>query len=111
MKMSGFAKFFNEDLSECHHEDFDPGVNAMALLCGLVLSVPYTVVEGLDYGHLDWLKSTLALCPKDARSSFITFLRSGDHDDETVKAAAIAMRHSSKIQASAAYNKGAQPGH
>ena len=49
----------------------------------------------------------VALCPKDARSSFITFLRSGDHDDETVKAAAIAMRHSSKIQASAAYNKGA----
>ena len=48
----------------------------------------------------------VALCPKDARSSFITFLRSGDHDDETVKAAAIAMRHSSKTQASAAYDKG-----
>lgn len=64
IKMSGLAKFFNEDLSDCHHEDFDPGVNAMALLCGLVLSVPYTVVEGLDYGHLDWLKATLALCPE-----------------------------------------------
>ena len=49
----------------------------------------------------------VALCPKDARSSFITFLRSGDHDDEAVKAAAIAMRHSSKTQASAAYDKGA----
>ena len=48
----------------------------------------------------------VALCPKDARSSFITFLRGGDHDDETVKAAAIAMRHSSKIQASATYDKG-----
>ena len=36
------------------------------------------------------------LCPKDARSSFITFLRSGEHDDETVKAAAVAMRHSSR---------------
>ena len=41
-----------------------------------------------------------------ARSS-ITFLRSGDHDDEAVKAAAIAMRHSSKTAASAAYDKGA----
>ena len=49
----------------------------------------------------------VALCPKDTRSSFITFLRSGEHDDETVKAAAVAMRHSSKMQASAAYDKGA----
>ena len=49
----------------------------------------------------------VALCPKDARSSFITFLRSGEHDDDAVKAAAIAMRHSSKTQASAAYDKGA----
>jgi integrase len=49
----------------------------------------------------------VALCPKEARSSFITFLRSGDHDDEAVQAAAIAMRHSSKTQASAAYDKGA----
>ena len=49
----------------------------------------------------------VAFCPKDARSSFITFLRSGAHDDEAVKAAAIAMRHSSKTAASAAYDKGA----
>ena len=49
----------------------------------------------------------VAFCPKDTRSSFITFLRSGDHDDEAVKAAAIAMRHSSKTAASAAYDKGA----
>ena len=49
----------------------------------------------------------VALCPKDVRSSFITFLRSGEHDDDTVQAAAIAMRHSNKTQASAAYDKGA----
>ena len=48
----------------------------------------------------------VALCPKDARSSFITFLRSGDHDDETVKQAAVAMRHTSQMQASATYDKG-----
>ena len=52
----------------------------------------------------------VALCPKDARASFITFLRSDDHDDETVKAAATAMRHSSKIQASATYDKGTSDG-
>ena len=67
LKMSGLGKFFTKDLAECHHEDFDPGVNAMALLCGLVLSVPYTVVEGLNYEHMDWLKATIALCPKGDR--------------------------------------------
>ena len=49
----------------------------------------------------------VALCPKDTRASFITFLRSGDHGDEAVQAAALAMRHSTKIQASAAYDKSA----
>jgi integrase len=48
----------------------------------------------------------VSLCPKDARSSFITFLRSGDHGEDVVAAAAMAMRHSSKTQASAAYDKG-----
>ena len=48
----------------------------------------------------------VAFCPKDARSSFITFLRSGEHGDDAVQAAAVAMRHSSKTQASAAYDKG-----
>ena len=46
------------------------------------------------------------LSPKDTRASFITFLRSGEHDDAAVKAASIAMRHSSKTQASNAYDKG-----
>ena len=50
--------------------------------------------------------SGVKFCPKDARSSFITFLRSGDHGDDAVQAAAVAMRHSSKTQASAAYDKG-----
>lgn len=49
----------------------------------------------------------VALAPKDLRSSFVTFLKSGEHDDATLKAAAAAMRHSSKTQASAAYDKGA----
>jgi len=49
----------------------------------------------------------VALCPKDTRSAFVGFLRSGNHGDEAVTAAAVAMRHSSKMQASAAYDKGA----
>lgn len=46
------------------------------------------------------------LAPKELRSSFVTFLKSGEHSDSTLKAAATAMRHSSKTQASAAYDKG-----
>ena len=49
--------------------------------------------------------SGVPLAPKDLRASFITFLKSEEHDDETLKAAAIAMRHSSKTQSSAAYTK------
>lgn len=37
------------------------------------------------------------LSPKDCRSSFISWLRSGQHGDETLKAAADAMHHSSKV--------------
>ena len=47
----------------------------------------------------------VALSPKACRSSFVTWLRSGDHGDETLKAAAQAMHHSSKMAESAAYDK------
>ena len=43
--------------------------------------------------------------PQDLRSSFITWLKSGTHSDKTLRSAAAAMRHSSKMQASAAYDK------
>ena len=46
------------------------------------------------------------LAPKELRASFVTFLKSGEHSDATLKAAATAMRHSSKTQASNSYNKG-----
>ena len=47
----------------------------------------------------------VALAPKDLRSSFVGFLKSGAHDDTVLKAAAAAMKHSSKTQASIAYDK------
>jgi uncharacterized membrane protein YgcG len=49
--------------------------------------------------------SGVALSPKDCRSSFVTFLRDGDHGDETLRAAAKAMRHSTTMAASAHYDK------
>ena len=46
-------------------------------------------------------------CPPPPRtcSAFVTFLRSDAHSDEVLKSAAFAMRHSSKMQGSAAYDK------
>jgi hypothetical protein len=49
--------------------------------------------------------SGVALCPKDCRSSFITWLKDGDHGDEACRSAAKAMRHSSTVADSAAYDK------
>ena len=49
--------------------------------------------------------SGVALSPKECRSSFVTWLRDGEHGDETLRAAALAMRHSSAMADSAAYDK------
>ena len=46
------------------------------------------------------------LAPKEVRSAFVTWLRSSKQSDETLRAAALALRHSSKMQKSAAYDKG-----
>jgi hypothetical protein len=48
----------------------------------------------------------VALAPKELRAAFVTFLKSNECPSDTLKAAARAMRHSSKMQASHAYDKG-----
>ena len=47
----------------------------------------------------------VALCPKDLRSSYITWLRSEANTDAALKSAAFAMRHSTTQQAGPAYDK------
>ena len=49
--------------------------------------------------------SAVALAPKELRSSFITWLRSDENSDEVLKAAAFAMRHSTKQAAGPSYDK------
>ena len=51
--------------------------------------------------------SGVALCPKDCRSSFVTWARDNqaEHGNEVLASAAKALRHSSKTAASAAYDK------
>lgn len=67
-----------------------------------------TALDPTAFGRL--VKATfktyggVAMCPKDVRSAFITFLRDGyedgQHDDAVLAGAAKAMRHSSAMQQS-----------
>ncbi|KAL1499023.1 hypothetical protein AB1Y20_013539 [Prymnesium parvum] len=50
--------------------------------------------------------SGVALSPKDPRSSYVTFLRSLEHDNAVLRAAALAMRHSERQASGPAYDKG-----
>ena len=65
------------------------------LVCGLRDVSQRTVTAGQH----------LAVAPKELRSSFITFLRSGDNSDAALKSAAFAMRHSSTQARGPAYDK------
>ena len=47
----------------------------------------------------------VAVSPKDLRSSYITHLKGGQHDDDSLRDAALAMRHNTATQGSAAYHK------
>ena len=62
---TGLTKLLIDDLDKVQHEDFDAGVNAMALLCALLLSVPYAVVDTIDNIHLAWLQQALEKCRAD----------------------------------------------
>ena len=50
-------------------------------------------------------QSGVALAPKELRSSYITWLRAGEHSDAALRRAARQMRHSSAQQASVAYDR------
>ena len=79
---------------------------------------PHVFVPGADaskpLGAPQWTKLVKAvfkahagvpLAPKELRSSFITFLRSGHNSDAALKSAAFAMRHSSTQARGPAYDK------
>jgi len=65
---TGLSKLLVDDLETVHHEDFDAGVNAMALLCALLLSVPYAVVERINFSHLAWLQYSIDKCDAEHNS-------------------------------------------
>ena len=85
---------------------------------GAAAAQPHVFVPGADaskpLGAPQWTKLVKAvfkahagvpLAPKELRSSFITFLRSGHNSDAALKSAAFAMRHSSTQARGPAYDK------
>jgi len=67
---SGLGKFMKDDPNTIHPEDFDAGVNAMALLCALLLSVPYDIIANIDKNYLNFLQQQLDLCAEHEKSAF-----------------------------------------
>ena len=59
---SGIGKFMSDDPDKVHYEDYDAGVNALALLSALMLSIPYEVIGHVNYEYLDFLHEQLNEC-------------------------------------------------
>ncbi len=53
-------------------DEYDTGVNAMALLCGLIISLPYQIIGSLNTGYFDQLRDIMDACP-DGISNGVTF--------------------------------------
>ena len=65
LEKSGLARLLHDDLDEIHFDDFDAGVNALALMCALVLSIPFEIIGGFEVDHLDWMKENINACNDD----------------------------------------------
>lgn len=61
LENSGYQKFMATD--NYHFEEFDSGVNAMALLCALMLTIPYQLLSNMGDQYLNWLRAELVTCP------------------------------------------------
>ena len=61
---SGILSLFTHEGNH-DSDEFDAGVNSMAVLCALVLAVPYFVLNGINYGNLDRMRELFADCDSD----------------------------------------------
>ena len=68
---SGFARFISTEDVEV--EDLDQGVNAMALLNALILTIPYQLIGAVGSDYFNWLKDELALCKHHTTSAGYNF--------------------------------------
>jgi len=68
VKRSGLGKFLYDTGEDVKCDDFDLGVNAMALLCALVLTIPYQLMACLGYVYLDWVEQRVKECENEPGS-------------------------------------------
>ena len=68
---SGFARFISTE--DVDVEDLDQGVNAMALLNALILTIPYQLIGSVGSGYFDWLSDELKKCKRESTSAGYNF--------------------------------------
>ena len=68
MRQSAFGRFIScEDLTS---DDLDDSVNQMALVCAVILTIPYQVGQTVGPSYFDWLRSELDKCPKASAGGY-----------------------------------------
>ena len=65
---NGFAKFLACD--NMTPSDLDEGVNQMALVLAVILTIPYQVGGATGYAYFNWLSDELRRCPKEAAGGY-----------------------------------------
>lgn len=76
LKNSGFRKFFESFRNEASIiDEFDPGVNAMALLCAVILTIPFQMMSAMGNNYLDWLLEEFATCKDKTTNDQYTFVK------------------------------------
>lgn len=68
IKQSAFGRFIAcKDLTS---DDLDDSVNQMALVCAVILTIPYQVGQTVGPSYFDWLKGELEKCPKSRAGGY-----------------------------------------
>lgn len=70
LQLRGLRKFFGEPTDQVHHEEFDNGVTALSLMCGLLLTIPYGLLQSVSPTYLDWVKVQAASCDGELGVTF-----------------------------------------
>ena len=60
-KHNAFARILSGE--NIDSEQLDSAVNAMALICALTLTIPYSLMSSLDQGFWDWIYEVSVDCP------------------------------------------------
>ena len=66
----GLRKFFGNPTGQPSHEEFDTGVTALSLMCGLLLTIPYGLLQSISPQYLDWANLQVSRCSGEQGVTF-----------------------------------------